>query len=146
MADPCYDTVVVDAAGQAQFAFRWGSKQVSDIAVAALVLVLPMDLESEERDMVAVAAGVALGPELRRVPAQGRVGRQTDRRKMQMLSMGLPKEGTQNWNYELPGYPRAMDAVVAVAAVVVAGAVRFRRMDCAVVSQLSFVVHFAAAV
>lgn len=143
------DTAVVHAAEQAQFAFRWCSKQVSDIDVAASVLVLPRDLESGGRDMVAAAAaGVALQPELPRVPAQGRVGRQRDRRKMQMPSMGsAEEEETKNWNEELRGYPRAMHVVVLAAAVVVVdGAAQFRRMGCAAVLQLPFVVPVAAAV
>lgn len=112
-----------------------------------LALVLPRDPESEERDTV--AAGVALGPELRLVSAQGRVRRQTDRMKLRMPAMVLPEEGPQNWNLELLWYPRAMHVVVVVAAaaaVAVAGGVRFRRMDYAVVSPLPFVVPVVAAV
>ena len=98
MAAPGFGTVVVDVAavGQPQFAIRWGGKQAPDIAVAALSLELPRDPGSEERDTIGVAdevaAGVALGPELRRVSAQGQEGRQTDQRELQMPALVLPKE------------------------------------------------------
>lgn len=62
MVAPGFGTRVVDAVAQEQLAFHLGSKQEPDIAGAAWVVVLvvlPKDPESEERDTAAAAVGVA---------------------------------------------------------------------------------------
>ena len=145
----CHSDTRMAAPGLGTVALRWDSKEGPDIAVAACLLLPPKDPEPEERDTVAVVAvEVAPEPEVRPVPVQGRVGRQTDRRKPRMRSMAFPGEGPQNRGLELAGHPMAF-LVVAVAAVVaavaLAAAVQSRRMGCWVVTPLPVVVPAAAA-